>query len=101
LLAFCGEDFGRCRSIGGNKPTAKRNRTMEALLFSPRPRHAPGATACSSRAFFCRILVSADAEGIGDMRQLRLLLRSAPWRIGRRLALIAAIAAASLPAAGA
>jgi hypothetical protein len=35
------------------------------------------------------------------MRQLSLLLRSAPSRIGRRLALILAIAAASLPAAGA
>jgi hypothetical protein len=43
----------------------------------------------------------AGAEGIGDMRQLKSLLRSAPSRIGRRLAQIVAIAAASLPAAGA
>jgi hypothetical protein len=35
------------------------------------------------------------------MQQLRSLLRSAPSRVGRRLALIAAIAAASLPGAGA
>jgi hypothetical protein len=35
------------------------------------------------------------------MQQLRTLLRSAPSRIGRRLALIVAIAAASLPGAGA
>jgi hypothetical protein len=35
------------------------------------------------------------------MRQLRSLLRSTSARIGRRLALIVAIAAASLPAAGA
>jgi hypothetical protein len=35
------------------------------------------------------------------MRQVTLLLRSAPSRIGRRLALIVAIAAASLPSAGA
>jgi hypothetical protein len=35
------------------------------------------------------------------MRQVTSMLRSAPSRIGRRLALIAAIAAASLPAAGA
>jgi hypothetical protein len=35
------------------------------------------------------------------MRKVGLLLRSAPSRIGRRLALIAAIAAASLPSAGA
>jgi hypothetical protein len=35
------------------------------------------------------------------MRQLGSLLRSAPSRIGRRLELIVAIAAASLPSAGA
>jgi len=34
------------------------------------------------------------------MRQVTLLLRSVPPRIGRRLALIVAIAAASLPSAG-
>jgi hypothetical protein len=36
-----------------------------------------------------------------DMRLLRSFLRSAPSRVRRRLALIVAIAAASLPAAGA
>jgi hypothetical protein len=35
------------------------------------------------------------------MRKLRSLLRATPSRIGRRLALIVAIAAASLPDAGA
>jgi hypothetical protein len=35
------------------------------------------------------------------MQQVRSLLRGAPSRIGRRLAQIVAIAAASLPAAGA
>jgi hypothetical protein len=35
------------------------------------------------------------------MRQLTSFLRSAPSRIGRRLAMIVAIAAASLPSAGA
>jgi len=35
------------------------------------------------------------------MRQLRSLLRGTPGRIGRRFAEIVAIAAASLPAAGA
>jgi hypothetical protein len=35
------------------------------------------------------------------MRQLRSLLRTTPSRIGRRIAQIVAIAAASLPAAGA
>jgi len=38
---------------------------------------------------------------IGDMRQLGSMLRSVPARIGRRFAEIVAIAAASLPAAGA
>ena len=36
-----------------------------------------------------------------EMRQVRSLLSSASSRIGRRLSLIVAIAAASLPAAGA
>jgi hypothetical protein len=36
-----------------------------------------------------------------EMRQISSMLRSAPARIGRRFAEIVAIAAASLPAAGA
>jgi hypothetical protein len=36
-----------------------------------------------------------------EMRQVTSFLRAAPSRIGRRLAQIVAIAAASLPAAGA
>jgi hypothetical protein len=43
---------------------------------------------------------SAGAEGIYQMQQVGSLLRSAPSRIRRRLALIVAIAAASLPTAG-
>jgi hypothetical protein len=43
----------------------------------------------------------AGARGIGDMRRVASFFRAAPSRIGRRLALIAAIAAASLPSAGA
>jgi hypothetical protein len=35
------------------------------------------------------------------MQRLRSLLRATPSRLGRRIALIVAIAAASLPAAGA
>jgi hypothetical protein len=46
-------------------------------------------------------MVSTGAEGFCDMRKFSSLLRSAPSRIGRRIALIVAIAAASLPAAGA
>jgi hypothetical protein len=38
---------------------------------------------------------------IHKMQQVRSLLRGAPSRIGRRLAQIVAIAAASLPVAGA
>jgi hypothetical protein len=51
-------------------------------------------------AFSSRNDCSAGAEGIFEMRQLRSLLRAAPSRIGRRLAQIVAIAAASLAAAG-
>jgi hypothetical protein len=47
------------------------------------------------------LAVSVGAEGIRDMQQFTSLLRSARSRIGRRLSLIVAIAAASLPAAGA
>jgi hypothetical protein len=52
-------------------------------------------------AAFSGTKVSADATGIRDMRQFSSLLRSTGSRIGRRLAQIVAIAAASLPAAGA
>jgi hypothetical protein len=38
---------------------------------------------------------------MGDMRELGSMLRTAPARIGRRFAEIVAIAAASLPGAGA
>jgi hypothetical protein len=40
-------------------------------------------------------------EEIETMRHLRSLLRSAPAKVRRRLAEVVAIAAASLPAAGA
>jgi hypothetical protein len=43
----------------------------------------------------------AGVEEICQMRKLRSLLRLGPSRIGRRIAQIVAIAAASLPAAGA
>jgi hypothetical protein len=46
-------------------------------------------------------IVSAAAQGIHEMRQSGSLLRSTRSRIARRLAEIVAIAAASLPAAGA
>jgi hypothetical protein len=60
-----------------------------------------GGTMFRACAFLQGMLVSAGAEGSCDMRRISSLLRSAPSRIGRRLALIVAIAAASLPSAGA
>jgi hypothetical protein len=59
-----------------------------------------GAHLSFARPVFGTIF-SAGAEGIGDMRQLGSMLRATPARIGRRLAQIVAIAAASLPVAGA
>jgi len=43
----------------------------------------------------------AGAEGFFEMRRVRSLLRSTPSRLGRRIAQFVAIAAASLPDAGA
>jgi hypothetical protein len=99
---FTREDFDRWRLDGGNKSTAKQRRdewrvAIFAALSTP--------VEAGTMFFFCALLretiVSAGAEGNCDMRQLRSLLRAAPSRIRRRLALIVAIAAASLPAAGA
>jgi hypothetical protein len=42
----------------------------------------------------------STGAGMTDMRSIQALLRSTKARIGRRLAEIAAIAAASLPAVG-
>jgi hypothetical protein len=75
--------------------------TMDALLFLPRPRHASWAGSCLHCAFFAERLFRHAREDIGDMRRLNSLLRTTRTRIGRRLAQIVAIAAASLPAAGA
>jgi hypothetical protein len=62
---------------------------MDVLLFSPRPAHFRSRNDCS-----------VGAEGICEMRHLASFLRAGPSRIGRRLAQIVAIAAASLAAAG-
>jgi hypothetical protein len=58
-----------------------------------------GGAIFHSALFAERLLPLARKESA--MRQLKSLLRSAPSRIGRRFALIVAIAAASLPSAGA
>jgi hypothetical protein len=72
---------------------------MRALLFSQAYRHVSGAG-----PLFCELLVEpvplARIEA-WKMRQLRALLHKTPSRIARRIAEIVAIAAASLPAAGA
>jgi hypothetical protein len=60
-----------------------------------------GRTIWWLRALVRGPIVPPARQEIFEMRQLRSLLRAAPSRIGRRLALIVAIAAASLPAAGA
>jgi hypothetical protein len=73
---------------------------MDALLFLPRRRHAGRVAPSFPPAHFFADDGSAGAEGNGEMRQLRSLLRAARARIGRRFAQIVAIAAASLPAAG-
>ncbi|MDO9058120.1 MAG: hypothetical protein Q7U92_03745 [Bradyrhizobium sp.] len=70
-----------------------------AILAAP-------STHCPSAAIFLSsavrgTLVPDGVEGIGDMRQVNSFLRSASSRLGRRLKLIVAIAAASLPSAGA
>jgi len=54
----------------------------------------------SVRWFFSRNQGSAGATGIQVMQQAAILFWSAPSRIGRRLALFVAIAAASLPDVG-
>jgi hypothetical protein len=75
---------------------------MEALLFSQQSRHVSRAGPFSiKRPLLAERLFCAGAQGIGDMRQVNSFLRSASSRIGRRFAQIVAIAAASLPAAGA
>jgi hypothetical protein len=52
--------------------------------------------------FFAERLFALAREGNGNMRRLGSMLRSMRSRIGRRLAqIVVAIAAASLPAAGA
>jgi hypothetical protein len=74
---------------------------MAALLFAPHPRHSGATTPFSLHALRPSNDDPGGAEGIYRMAQVGSLLRSAPSRIRRRLALIVAIAAASLPSAGA
>jgi hypothetical protein len=99
---FNGEDFDRRRSDRGNKTTAiSRTGDGRVAIFAPASTRLSRGTILGFCAVFSERLFSAGAQGIGDMRQVNSFLRSASSRIGRRFAQIVAIAAASLPAAGA
>jgi hypothetical protein len=91
----------RCRLNGGNKSTANRRSNDGRVAIFAAPSTGFPAVAIFLAGACRRTIVLPGARGINDMRQLRSLLRSAPARIGRRFAQIIAIAAASLPSAGA
>jgi|SRR6476469_9977487 hypothetical protein len=98
---FAGEEFHRCRPDRGNKSIVNpRLGGSHLAIFAAPSTPRPGAAIFLPGAV-CGTLVPAGAEGIGDMRQVNSFLRSASSRIGRRFKLIVAIAAASLPSAGA
>jgi len=98
---FGGEDFDRRRRDHGNKSTAKlRPDDARVAIFARVSTRSPGRP-IFPEALLARNDCSAGAEGTGDMRILGSLLRATPSRLRRRLAQIVAIAAASLPAAGA
>jgi hypothetical protein len=71
-----------------------------ALLFFAPPRHQPGAAPFSDLRKEFADRYSAGARGY-VMARINRLLRSAPARIGQRIAQFVALAAASLPDAGA
>jgi hypothetical protein len=73
---------------------------MELLLFFPRPRHQRGLGPHLRPVLFAERLSRRRSRN-SDMQQVVTLFWSAPSRIGRRLAQIVAIAAASLPDVGA
>jgi hypothetical protein len=90
--------------VAATKPLPRAGPAVAVLLFSPRPRQFPMTEPHLHPAlvvFFRETTVSPGAGEICVMQRMRKLLRSAPSRIGRRLAQIVAIAAASLPEAGA
>ena len=96
-----GEDFRRCGLRRGNKSTVgSGSDDARVAIFADVSTRNSGSPILPQGALRGTI-VSAGAEGIGDMRKLRSLLRATPSRIGRRIAEIVAIAAASLPTAGA
>jgi hypothetical protein len=95
-----GEEFPRVWLADCNKSTAN------APLGDGRIAIFAAASTCrlnTAISMLCpsQNACSAGAKGTGDMPQLKAFLRATPSRIGRRIALIVAIAAASLPSAGA
>jgi hypothetical protein len=94
---FSRENFDCCRSDLGKKTTAldASGDGRVAIFAAPSTRQSGGTI--FQQALLRGTNVSPGAKGIGDMRKLGSLLRATPSRIGRRLALIVAIAAASLP----
>ena len=73
---------------------------MSALLFCPPPRLGPEAAPFISLRHDVAGKSPPAREDI-SMARINKLLRSAPSRIGQRIAQFVAIAAASLPDAGA
>ena len=88
-----GEDFIRRQIDRGNNFTAEGRLDEARIAIFPRI-----STSWRLETIF---RVPIGAHGRCQMRQVRSFLRNAPSRIGRRLAQIVAIAAASLPVAGA
>ncbi|MEH2516478.1 hypothetical protein V1279_002051 [Bradyrhizobium sp. AZCC 1610] len=91
-----GEDFIRRQVDRGNNFTAEGRLDVACIAIFPGI-----STSWRLETIFRVRPCSIGAHGRCQMRQVRSFLRNAPSRIGRRLAQIVAIAAASLPAAGA
>jgi hypothetical protein len=97
------EQFDRSGLDGGNKSTVNRPLGDGRVAIFPTA-STGGRGIAIFRPCGCirgTIVFRSSPQGIGDMRQVNSFLRSASSRIGRRFAQIVAIAAASLPAAGA
>jgi hypothetical protein len=89
--------------VAATKPLPQAGPAVAVLLFSRRPRQLPTTepNKGSALSLLSRNHRFARRRRICVMQRMRKLLGSAPSRIGRRLAQIVAIAAASLPEAGA
>jgi len=90
------------RLDAGNKSTVNQPPDeWRVAIFAAPSTPVRGGTMFVLCAFSGKCLFPPAQKGSCDMRRIGSLLRAAPSRIGRRLALIVAIAAASLPSAGA